>query len=95
MVFEKAKTNNEAEYGALLGAMQYISGLKARAVNSLPDIEIVMDSQLVLTQVAGTAKVKAAGLKPLHAAAMAWIEQNPSVEFRQISGEEMKEILGH
>jgi ribonuclease HI len=93
--FAKAETNNEAEYGALLAAIQYISDLKDRAHCELPDIQIKMDSELVITQLSGAAQVKAANLMPLHQAASAWLLSNPGVEIHQITGDEMKQVLGH
>ena len=96
LTFSKANGSNEAEYGALLSVFQYISELKGRATEPLPGIEILMDSKLIVTQVTGAAKVKAANLKLLHSTAVAWLSQNPEiVTFSLIPGTEMKSILGH
>ena len=57
-------TNNVAEYRALLLGAGLARELGARAV------ELVCDSQLVARQIGGQYRVKHAGLKPLHRAAM-------------------------
>jgi len=58
-------TNNVAEYRALLRGLQ-----RARALGA-EEVEVVGDSELVAKQVNGQYKVKHAGLKPLHAQALA------------------------
>jgi ribonuclease HI len=58
-------TNNVAEYRALLLGLE-----RARALGAT-EVEVVNDSELVARQVAGRYKVKHAGLKPLHAEALA------------------------
>jgi ribonuclease HI len=57
-------TNNVAEYRALLRGLEL-----ARALGA-DEVEVVGDSELVAKQVAGQYKVKHAGLRPLHAAAL-------------------------
>lgn len=63
------KTNNEAEYLALLEALQIISGMWAAGGERIPDekgpIVIRSDSELVVNQVNGSYKVKEPHLKPL------------------------------
>ena len=54
------RTNNEAEYQAL------IDGLKAVAQWNPDRLEIYLDSKLVVEQVKGTYRVKKPELKPLH-----------------------------
>ena len=54
------KTNNEAEYQAL------IDGLKAVAEWKPDRLEVYLDSNLVVEQVNGTYRVKKAELKPLY-----------------------------
>ena len=56
-------TNNEAEYGALIEALGYLSNEKIRKVR------IHTDSQLVASQMNGLWKVKDPKLKILHAKA--------------------------
>ncbi len=58
-------TNNVAEYRALLRGLE-----RARALGA-SEVEVVGDSELVAKQVNGQYKVKHAGLKPLHAQALA------------------------
>jgi ribonuclease HI len=50
-------TNNEAEYRSL------VEGLKKALELGLKDIEVVMDSQLVVKQILGEYRVKHAGLR--------------------------------
>jgi ribonuclease HI len=57
-------TNNVAEYRALLLAIARARALGARS------IDLVGDSELIVRQVRGEYKVKDAGLRPLHAAAI-------------------------
>ena len=54
------RTNNEAEYQAL------IDGLKAVAAWDPDRLEIYLDSKLVVEQVNGTFRVKKAELQPLY-----------------------------
>ena len=64
-------TNNQAEYMAL------IEGLR-KAAEWRPDrIEVYMDSQLVVEQLAGRYRVKNSDLKPLHAQAVALLASFP------------------
>lgn len=55
----EGRTNNEAEYMTLIEALQYCDDHNIHAP------EIFMDSQLVVSQVAGTWKVRAANLRSL------------------------------
>ena len=55
------KTNNEAEYAGLIGALTWINNNK----NSISQINFFADSQLLVRQVQGLYKVKADHLKPL------------------------------
>ena len=61
-------TNNVAEYRALLLGLQ-----RARALGAT-EVEVVNDSELVARQVRGEYKVKHAGLRPLHAEALAALQ---------------------
>jgi ribonuclease HI len=57
-------TNNQAEYMALIGGLEEASRWK-------PDrLEVYMDSQLVVEQLAGRYRVKNGDLRPLHARAL-------------------------
>jgi ribonuclease HI len=54
------KTNNQAEYQALIDGLKAVAELK-------PDcLEIYLDSKLVVEQVRGTYRVKKSGLLPLY-----------------------------
>ncbi len=53
-------TNNVAEYRGL------VAGLEAAVAAGVTDLEVRLDSLLLVRQVAGDFRVKAAGLKPLH-----------------------------
>jgi ribonuclease HI len=57
-------TNNVAEYEALL------LGLRAARELGATEVEVIGDSELIAKQVTGAYKVKHAGLKPLHRAAL-------------------------
>jgi ribonuclease HI len=53
-------TNNQAEYRALIRALEYAVGIKAS------DLEIRSDSELMVKQMNGSYRVKNADLKPLY-----------------------------
>ena len=64
-------TNNVAEYRAL------IAGLEAAAAAGVGDLEIRLDSLLLVRQMRGEYRVKAPGLKPLHARARGLMRSIP------------------
>lgn len=68
-------TNNVAEYGGL------IAGLRAAAELGAAVVEVRMDSQLVIEQMAGRWKVKHPGLRPLAAEAARLAERFESVQW--------------
>ena len=53
-------TNNVAEYRGL------VAGLEAAVAAGVTDLEVRLDSLLLVRQVGGDYRVKAPGLKPLH-----------------------------
>ena len=53
-------TNNQAEYRGAIGALEAALGLGAR------EVELRMDSELVIRQLSGRYKVRNPGLIPLH-----------------------------
>jgi len=53
-------TNNQAEYRALIAALEKAIGLGAR------EVDIRLDSELVIRQLQGRYRVKNAALRPLH-----------------------------
>lgn len=57
-----SKTNNQAEYGALLIGIFYLKDL----VEPHDHVDIISDSQLLVRQFKGEYKVKHPELKPLH-----------------------------
>lgn len=64
------KTNNQAEYLALLLGLCMLQ----KVVQSDDFIHIISDSQLVVRQIKGEYKVKNQELKQLHAAAQVWLK---------------------
>ena len=70
-----AVTNNVAEYRAL------IAGLEAAARHAVQELEVNMDSELVVLQMTGEYRVKNEGLKPLHQQAQAARRAIPTVRF--------------
>ncbi len=58
-------TNNVAEYRGL------VAGLEAALAAGVAELEVRLDSLLLVRQVSGEYRVKAAGLKPLHRRALA------------------------
>jgi len=58
------KTNNEAEYAALINALEWLVHNKDNF--SISHINLFSDSQLLVRQIQGIYKVKAIHLKPLH-----------------------------
>ncbi|MFH1602206.1 MAG: ribonuclease HI family protein [Candidatus Shapirobacteria bacterium] len=56
------KTNNEAEYEAVLLALNWLDGCQGL---SQEEVEFYLDSQLLANQLSGNWKIKANNLKPL------------------------------
>lgn len=86
MIFEEGKflgikTNNEAEYMGLIGALTWIDEHEADA-----EIEINSDSQLLVRQMKGVYKVKADHLKKLWLIAQD-LCQGKKIEFKEIRRE--------
>lgn len=80
-------TNNVAEYSALIEA------LKAAQKMNPPQVDLYLDSQLVVRQMKGEYKIKNAGLLPLFQEAQALVRKFPlgKVRFHHIPREENKE----
>ncbi|HYM67033.1 MAG TPA: ribonuclease HI family protein [Patescibacteria group bacterium] len=78
------KTNNEAEYLAL------IDGLRAVAEWRPDRLEIYLDSKLVVEQVRGAYRVKKAELQSLHKQAMELIRDFPEWEIGHVEREKNK-----
>jgi probable phosphoglycerate mutase len=77
-------TNNVAEYSGL------IAGLQAAADLGAVDVEVRMDSQLVVEQMSGRWQIKNANLRPLAAKAATLIDRFESVRFTWIPREQNK-----
>jgi len=95
--FGKGVTNNEAEYMALIKALEHISNAFLHVNADLKTIKLTVrtDSQLVVGQLSKGWKIKAQNLRPLVIKASSLCQQFFSVKFEQITGDEMKQILGH
>lgn len=76
----EAKTNNEAEYHAVIMAL-----LAAKAFGYTSDeLEIVGDSQIVINQLDGFWKIKAVNLRPLFERATELAREFQSVTYRWV-----------
>ena len=91
--FPEHHTVNEAEYDSLIQSLIYLRDLEAR-MNTKLNVLINIDSRLVFTQLAGTAKCKAPNLMGLYAQAHELLD-SLGYDFHWISGDEMKVVLGH
>ena len=85
--FDPGATNNMGEYTAALRAVEYL----AANGHTGEEIEIRGDSQLVVNQVGGSWKVKAANLRPLHAAIRKLLPRFASIRFKWVPREENSE----
>lgn len=72
-------TNNVAEYEAL------IVGLQTARVHGAADLEVFMDSRLVIEQMKGNYKVKSPGLKTLHERARSLAQEFKRVTFTAVA----------
>lgn len=86
VVFEEGKflgvkTNNEAEYLGLIGALTWIDNNAPEA-----EVEINSDSQLMVRQMKGMYKVKAVHLKVLWSTAIS-LCQGKKIEFKEVRRE--------
>ena len=77
-------TNNEAEYQALIDALNYC------IENSIKEIEVFLDSNLVVEQVNKNFKVKAGNLKALNSQVENMIKEFEYIEFKHVYREENK-----
>ncbi len=71
-------TNNEAEYLALIAAIEYVKDMRPK------EVEFVLDSELVVRQVQGQYRVKEPRLQKLHARATMLLNAIPKYSFRHI-----------
>jgi probable phosphoglycerate mutase len=77
-------TNNVAEYSGL------IAGLQAAAELGAVDVEVRMDSKLVVEQMSGRWRIKHPGLRPLAAEAAALVRRFDTVRFTWVPRERNK-----
>jgi ribonuclease HI len=75
-------TNNQAEYHAL------IEGLKAVRPWNPDQLEILLDSKLIVEQVKGAYRVKDPILQPLHAEVKRLLSEMPAYEIKHVGREE-------
>ena len=80
--FLGVKTNNQAEYEAVILGLERAKHLKADSA------EVVADSELVVKQANGIYKVKHENTKPLYARMRALVLQIGSVKFRHVKREQ-------
>lgn len=76
------QTNNQAEYRALL------LGLQAAIDNDVRELDVRMDSELIVKQMKGEYKVKNHGMKILHDQAKQLVAKLDVVNFSHIPREE-------
>ena len=77
-------TNNEAEYQALIDGLNYCVD------NSIKEIEVFLDSNLVVEQVNENFKVKAGNLKVLNSKVKELIEEFKLIEINHVYREDNK-----
>jgi ribonuclease HI len=83
-LFLGRKTNNEAEYAGLLFALDLLAASKA------DDVTIRSDSELLVRQLQGQYRVKAANLQPLYDRAAAAARRFAECRFQHVRREENK-----
>src|SRR5947208_1298170 len=79
-------TNNVAEYEGLLAGLR-----AARDIDAHADVEVRMDSKLVVEQMSGNWKVKHEGLRPLASEAAALVRSLGTVRFGWIPREQNRD----
>ena len=84
-------TNNVAEYSGLVYALKHAKKGTDEADMAKVDLEVRMDSELIVKQMKGEYKVKNEGLKPLFLEAKKFISHFHSVSFVHIPREKNKE----
>jgi ribonuclease HI len=90
-------TNNEAEYKALIIALEFLSGMANDADADITEVLFLLDSQLLVNQMNGVYSVKSPNMLPLHNKARRLLEDIKTVlkhkgnllkvKFRHISRE--------
>jgi len=77
-------TNNQAEYRALLLGLEIASTIDPRISLADVEIEILMDSELIVRHMQGKYKVRAKDLIPLYEAALELVNKFGSVKFEHV-----------
>lgn len=90
-------TSNQAEYQALIAALEDLIDTIVKAGRSPTDfsVEIKGDSQLVMRQIEGTWKTKSLNLMPLRDKVEELLAQMGSVKLTWQPRDKSEEMLGH
>ncbi len=81
--FLGVKTNNEAEYHALIASLNWL--LSSKKTYNISRVNYYSDSQLLIRQLLGIYKVKAANIIPLYQQAIKLISQlNITIDFHHL-----------
>ena len=78
---DKIQTNNESEYQAMIGALEYC------VEYGLSDVTLYADSKLIVNQINGEWIVRKESLVPLQATAIALAQRIPNVRIKHIHRE--------
>ena len=76
------RTNNEAEYQALITALEYLKDVRPA------EVEFRLDSELVVKQIGGQYKVKEPRLQALHGQVVMLLNAVKKFQFRHVRREE-------
>jgi ribonuclease HI len=82
------KTNNQAEYEALIRALDALDGIVSKEERDAMHVEVRMDSELAIKQLRREYKVKDAGLKRQFAKVSALVALFPEISFIHVMREE-------
>ncbi|MFC1721646.1 ribonuclease HI family protein [Patescibacteria group bacterium] len=77
-------TNNQAEYHAVL------AGLRLAAEAKLDEIDVYLDSELIVKQLRGEYKVRNEELKPLFAEVLKWTNKFRRIDWHHVPREKNK-----
>ena len=83
-------TNNVAEYTAVLRALEKLAAM-LESTSKEADVEVRMDSMLVVRQMSGEWKIKHENMKPLAASTNEVIQRFRSVSFTHVYREDNKD----
>lgn len=83
-------TNNQAEYEALVLALQKAKEIFEKENSQNKNIESYLDSELIVKQLNGEYRVKNEGLKPLYEKVSSLIKHFDSIKFMHIPREKNK-----